>query len=132
MILIICNQTKYLYPAPDIETTDLAVLTVQAVQNLDLLEPFGEANPAPVIQLTNVIVVERRLMGVNLQHVRYTLADDNDSRLQVVAFNSADRFLIEPGEFGEAVRVNVLIEPSLNEWNGDVSVQGKLLRMERV
>ena len=130
--LKLTNQTKYLYPTPDIETTDLAVLTVQAVQNLDLLEPFGEANPAPVIQLTNVIVVERRLMGASLQHVRYTLVDDNDSRLQVVAFNSADRFLIEPGEFGEAVRVNVLIEPSLNEWNGDVSVQGKLLRMERV
>ena len=129
--LKLTNQTKYLYPAPDIETADLAVLTVQAVQNLDLLEPFGEANPAPVIQLTNVIVAERRLMGANLQHVRYTLVDDNDSRLQVVAFNSADRFLIEPGEFGEAVRVNVLIEPSLNEWNGDVSVQGKLLRMER-
>lgn len=130
--LKLTNQTKYLYPAPDIETADLAVLTVQTVQNLDLLEPFGEANPAPVIQLTNVIVAERRLMGANLQHVRYTLVDDNDSRLQVVAFNSADRFLIEPGEFGEAVRVNVLIEPSLNEWNGDVSVQGKLLRMERV
>ena len=62
---------------------------------------------------------------------RYTFMDNDGNRLQAVAFGAADRFTLAPGEFGEAVRANVLVELSLNDWNGEVSVQGKLLRMDR-
>ena len=130
--LNLTDQTQYLYPTPDATVTDLSQLTVQLVRELSVLEPFGQANPVPVFCLENVIVDNRRLMGQELQHVRYTLTDDAGCRLSVVAFNAADRFTIEPGEFGEVVRVNALVELSLNEWNGSVSVQGKLIKMDLV
>ena len=69
-------------------------------------------------------------MGADLQHVRYTFMDNNGNKLQAVAFNAADRFTIEPGEFGELVRANALVELTLNEWNGNVTVQGKLLKLD--
>ena len=124
------EQLKYLYPPADVTLSQLDGLTPELVRNLDLLEPFGAANPVPVFLLADVVVVERRLMGADLQHVRYTFMDNGGSKLQAVAFNAADRFTIEPGEFGELVRVNALVELTLNEWNGNITVQGKLLKLD--
>ncbi|MDO4271641.1 MAG: single-stranded-DNA-specific exonuclease RecJ [Candidatus Saccharibacteria bacterium] len=125
--LKLTNQLQYLYPKPDVEVSNLGELTPQIVQDMALLEPFGEANPVPTFLLKNVIVSERRLMGNDLQHVRYTFTDDNGNRLQAVAFNAADRFTLEPSETADQ-RADVLVELSLNDWNGSVSVQGKLIR----
>lgn len=127
--LQLTDQVRYLYPTPDLAISDLAQLTPQLVQELELLEPFGAANPVPTFELRNVIVDERRLMGSDLQHVRYSLLDDDGHKLSVVAFNAADRFTVEPGEFGQLVRADALVELSLNEWNGMVSVQGKLIKL---
>ena len=129
--LRLTNQAEYLYPRPELEISSLDELTVDLVNSFELLEPFGAANPVPAIKLSDVIVFNRRLMGSELNHVRYTFMDNEGNRLQAVAFGAADRFTLAPGEFGEAVRANVLVELSLNDWNGEVSVQGKLLRMDR-
>ena len=124
------EQLQYLYPPADLTLGRLDVVTPELVQSLAYLEPFGAANPVPVFLLSDMVVAERRLMGAELQHVRYTLMDEAGNKLQLVAFNAADRFTIEPGEFGEVVRVSALVELSLNEWNGLVTVQGKLLKLD--
>ena len=124
------EQLKYLYPPADVTLSQLDGLTPELVRSLGLLEPFGAANSVPVFLLADIVVAERRLMGVDLQHVRYTFMDNNGNKLQAVAFNAADRFTIEPGEFGELVRANALVELTLNEWNGNVTVQGKLLKLD--
>ena len=129
--LKLTDQVEYLYPRPELEVSDLDELTIDLVKSFELLEPFGAANPVPAIKLCDVIVFNRRLMGSELNHVRYTFVDDEDNRLQAVAFGAADRYTLAPGEFGEVVRASVLVELSLNDWNGEVSVQGKLLRMDR-
>ena len=129
--LKLTDQVEYLYPRPELEVSDLDELTIDLVKSFELLEPFGAANPVPAIKLCDVIVFNRRLMGSELNHVRYTFVDDEDNRLQAVAFGAADRYTLASGEFGEVVRANVLVELSLNEWNGEVSVQGKLLRMDK-
>ena len=124
------EQLKYLYPPADVTLSQLDGLTPELVRSLGLLEPFGAANSVPVFLLADIVVAERRLMGADLQHVRYTFIDNNGNKLQAVAFNAADRFAIEPGEFGELVRANALVELALNEWNGNVTVQGKLLKLD--
>ena len=124
------EQLKYLYPPADVTLSQLDGLTPELVRSLGLLEPFGAANSVPVFLLADIVVAERRLMGADLQHVRYTFMDNNGNKLQAVAFNAADRFTIEPGEFGELVRANALVELTLNAWNGNVTVQGKLLKLD--
>lgn len=128
--LELVDQAKYLYPEPDLDISNFADITVQLVQSLTLLEPFGAANHMPTFLLKNVILTSRRLMGSELQHVRYTFSDDNGHQLQAVAFNAAEVFTIEPGEFGEIVRVDALVELTINEWNGELSVQGKLIKLD--
>lgn len=126
-------QAAMLYPDPDVEISDFSKLTPELVKNLSVLEPFGEANPVPVFELKRVIVSERRLMGADQNHVRYTFLDDSGNKFQAVAFSAADRFTTEPAELGdEPVRANVRVELALNEWNGNVSVQGKLIKMDKV
>ena len=129
--LRLSNQTKYLYPEPDLVINDLSSITVDLVRDLSLLEPCGAANAVPTFQLKGVIVAVRRTMGGEAQHVRYTFMDDAGNQLQAVAFNAADRFTITPGEFGEVVHANVLIQLDLNEWNGNVSVEGRLIKIDK-
>lgn len=128
--LHLTNQRRFLYPEPDLAVDKLAELTPQLVHDIALLEPFGAANPTPTFLLSKVVVHGRRLMGSDLQHVRYTFMDSDGDKFQAVAFNAADRFTLEPGEFGEIVRANVLVELALNEWNGTVSVQGRLIKLD--
>lgn len=123
------EQAQMLYPAPDVAIDDLSQLTPELVRDLAVLEPFGDANPVPVFELRNVIVAERRLMGQEQSHVRYTFVDGNGNKLQAVAFNAADKFTLEPSIMGEPARANALVELNLNEWNGLVSVQGKLIKL---
>ena len=61
----------------------------------------------------------------------YTFMDNAGNQLQAVAFNAADRFTIMPGEFGEVVHANVLIQLDLNEWNGNVSAEGRLIKIDK-
>ena len=129
--LRLSNQTKYLYPEPDLVISDLSSITVDLVRDLSLLEPCGAANVVPTFQLKDVIVAARRTMGGESQHVRYTFMDNAGNQLQAVAFNAADRFTIMPGEFGEVVHANVLIQLDLNEWNGNVSAEGRLIKIDK-
>lgn len=126
------DQKRFLYPEPDIAVNDLSDINVELVKSLDVLEPYGEANPVPVIKLHDVIINARRLMGNDLQHVRYILSDDAGRKLTTVAFNAADKFTMEPGEFGSVNRCDALIELMLNEWRGTVSVEARLIKMDPV
>jgi hypothetical protein len=45
--------------------------------------------------------------------------------MQVLAFSAPDYFFAEPGE-----TVTVLFQPTLNEWQGRRSVEGRLLHVD--
>ena len=91
------------------------------------LEPFGKGNAQPVFCFRRLVVIQRRLMGANAQHVKYSFQDGSRRTLQALAFNAADRFTHEPGEV-----VNAWCELDINEWQGRRSVEGRLLRLEDV
>lgn len=127
------DQRHLLYPAPDLTVTDFSGLTVQMVQELNLLEPFGAANEVPVFKLQNVMVTNRRTMGSDNQHVRYTFMDANNVSLNAIAFNAADRFAIMPfDDSGAPQYVDALVELELNEWHGVQSVEGKLIKLDAI
>lgn len=127
------DQRHLLYPAPDLTVTDFSGLTVQMVQELNLLEPFGAANEVPVFKLQNVMVTNRRTMGSDSQHVRYTFMDANNVSLDAIAFNAADRFTIMPfDDSGAPQYVDALVELELNEWHGVQSVEGKLIKLDAI
>jgi single-stranded-DNA-specific exonuclease len=127
------NQREFLCPKPDVKLTDFASLTPELLDEIKQLEPLGHGNPAPIFAFQPVLIMTRRTMGANKNHVRYTFADSNGRKLTTVAFDAADKFTLEPLDAnGEPQHARIVVELTQNEWNGRISVEGRLLRLEKI
>jgi len=121
------NQEAKLLPRADVTIADLSEVNEELVTMLAQLEPFGNGNPEPILRLENVLVMNVRRMGTDNQHLKLCVQDMERKTIELLAFSAADAWFVEPGE-----RVSVWFEPSINEWNGRVSVEGRLLRLNVV
>ena len=92
---------------------------------LSALEPFGSANPQPVLRTNNLEVCNVRRMGADGQHVKLELKPASGSSMQFLAFNAPDHFFVEIGAV-----VSIWYHPDINEWQGRRSVEGKLLHLK--
>jgi hypothetical protein len=64
-------------------------------------------------------------MGADAQHVKITLQDAQQVKMEFLAFNAPASFFVEPGEY-----VTIWFQPSVNEWQGRRTVEGRLLHLE--
>ena len=123
--LQLTNQERYLLPRADVEIDDFSEIDEELVANLAKMEPFGNGNPEPVVKITTAIVLSARRMGADGQHVKLALRDKNGKVLQVLAFNAPEEFFREPGD-----EVAAWFQPTVNEWQGVRTVEGRLLHVE--
>lgn len=119
------NQEALLLPREDVAVTLFADVHEGLLAELARLEPFGNGNPEPVLKAQGVLVMNVRRMGADAQHVKLELRDEVGNALQFLAFNAPEHFFVEPGEY-----VTVWFQPTLNEWQGRRSVEGRLLHLE--
>ncbi len=103
---------------------NLTEIDEDLIKDIAQLEPFGNGNLQPVLKSTNLLVESARKMGAEDQHIRLTL-NDGDKRMNFVAFNAEPGWFVEPGE-----KIDVWYSPELNEWRGNFSLQGRILRLE--
>ena len=122
--LQLTNQERYLLPRADVEIADFSEIDEELVNNLAKMEPFGNGNPEPVLKITTVTVLSIRRMGADGQHVKLTLRDQNGKALQMLAFNAPEELFCEPGE-----TVAAWFQPTINEWQGVRTVEGRLLHV---
>lgn len=118
------DQHLLLLPIAD-AVAELAEVTEEVVDLISQLEPFGNGNPQPIIKTNDLTVVKKQQMGSDAQHVKLTLRDNNGRSMQFVAFNAPKHFFAEIG-----LTVSVWYHPDLNEWQGNKTVEGKLLHLE--
>ncbi len=131
--LELADQKHFLVPNPDVKVNDFRYLTPELLDELARLEPFGNSNESPVFEISPVLIMDRRTMGADNQHVKYTFADQDGRKFSAVAFGAADKFVIEPNnEEGEPNRATILVELIKNEWNGVTKVEGRLLNVQRL
>lgn len=121
------DQPQKLLPRADITIVDLREISEDLIIQLAQLEPFGNGNPEPVLKLCNTFVTNMRRMGAEGQHVKLQVQDKLGKRIELLAFSAPDYWFVEPGEY-----IDVWFEPNLNEWNGNRSVEGRLLHLEVV
>lgn len=119
------DQAKLLLPKEDVTVELLNDINEELLDKLILLEPFGNGNPEPVIKSYGLLVTGQRRMGADAQHVKLELQDKTGVSLQFLAFSAPPHFFVEPGEY-----VTVWFQPTLNEWQGRRSVEGRLLHLE--
>ncbi|THE16024.1 single-stranded-DNA-specific exonuclease RecJ [Enterococcus hirae] len=87
-------------------------ITVEGIESLRLLAPFGTDNPEPTFLFKQVTVENTRRIGTTQQHLKLSIIDEA-SQLDAVAFG----FGAEENEF-LTDDVNVIGKLSINEWNG--------------
>jgi single-stranded-DNA-specific exonuclease len=119
------NQAALLLPKEDVIITDFSDIHEGLLDELARLEPFGNGNPEPVLKAESLLVVNQRRMGAEGQHVKLELRDAVGKRVQFLSFNAPAHFFVEPGEY-----VTIWFQPTVNEWQGRRSVEGRLLHLE--
>jgi single-stranded-DNA-specific exonuclease len=118
------NQAALLLPVEDVDA-DLSELSERLVDEIALLEPFGNGNPQPILATRFVTVRHIRRMGSDGQHVKVSV-DLHGVVVDMLAFNAPDHFFVEPGDI-----VHVWYRVDINEWNGRRAVEGQLLHLEK-
>ena len=122
--LQLTNQERYLLPRADVEIDDFSEINEELVVNLARMEPFGNGNPEPVLKITMANVLSVRRMGADGQHIKLALRDKNSTVLHVLAFNAPEEFFRDPGD-----EVAAWFQPTINEWQGVRTVEGRLLHV---
>lgn len=124
--LKLAPQPPLLLPKEDVVITNFSEINEALLTDLDTLEPFGNGNPEPVLCIKNVLVTNLRRMGSDAQHVKLAVQDAGGKTLELLAFSASNEWFVEPG-----TRVSVWFHPTLNEWQGRRSVEGRLVRLEK-
>ncbi len=103
-------------------TADLAEVDHLAARALSDLGPFGRGNPPPHLLLTNLrLTGEARVMGEQGKHLALQVAGGR-SMMRLVGWNLGRH----ARQFAAGMRLDAVIRPKLNSWNGRVSVEGEL------
>lgn len=99
-----------------------AELTPDMVRRLALLAPFGRGNPSLRVRVNNASVESGPdAFGRNNKHVSWRIRQDG-RLLRLVAWNWAD----QPDLPRRGQRIDAVITPRLNVWNGMTSVECEL------
>lgn len=118
------DQAKILLPKEDVSIGDFREVNEELFEKLNLMEPFGNGNPEPILKAADLLVLGQRRMGAGAQHVKLELQDKLKRSMHFLAFNAPEYFFVEPGEY-----VTVWFQPTINEWQGRRSVEGRLLHL---
>ena len=95
---------------------DLGAANVDLADNLEQLEPFGNANPEPVLMFRGVRIVKASAMGIG--HVRCILTSDNGASVKAVAFRVGDNQIGQAMLSGSSVKYDVCGVLRRDRWQG--------------
>ncbi len=114
----------------------LAYISEDLVDSIDLLAPFGTGNSKPLFALKNIKFNNATYIGKEGQYLRFNLSKEDGGNITALMFRGAQDFenaVIEKyGEEqsqrlfagnGSDVRMDIVYEPSINEFRGNRSVQ---------
>ncbi len=121
----------------------LDYITFGLVEELDRLEPFGNANPKPCFAVSGIKIKSARVMGAKKNVMRMALIMANGHTMDCIAFDP-DTILENIKEwFGEnecdrmlkglpsAVRLDISYDPDINDFNGSRTLQVKLAKYRK-
>ena len=112
------------YPSVTIDCRlNPANITVDILDSLSLLEPFGAKNPSPLFGLFNMTLTGVKPIGNN-RHLRLTLSRNGASLTAVWFGQTADSF-----PFAEGDTVDAAVKIERNEYMGEVKLSFQIKDM---
>ena len=105
----------------DFEVEKPALLTIENIEALASLEPFGSGNPSPCLYIRGAVVSSAQSIGSG-KHSKLRI-EKSGKTLECIFFSAST------GELGisEGMLVDVAFEPQVNEFRGRNNVQLQLL-----
>ncbi len=123
--LHLTDQQKYLGIHEDLAVTNFSDFTLELVEDLRQLEPFGEGNQVPIFRLPEVRVAEAARMGADSQHLRLTLWDQKQQSFKVIGFSVPETYLnLRPGD-----TIDAWVTLEENVFRGLRSVEGRIVKL---
>jgi len=116
------NQHIHLEVNADVEVK-IGDITIDLVDKINTLEPFGHGNPEPILKTSQITVRGVKTMGDKKQHLKINLRDGNTT-IEMLAFSAPKNYFVEP----ESI-IDVWYQPTINEWRGNVSLEGKIVNL---
>ena len=95
-------------------------VTEALIQELSLLEPFGQGNERPQFAQKHLRIHCARVAGKNRNVVMLTLVTDSGCAMEARWFGDGDAFMEEKGE---SQFMDVVYYPEINVYNGNRSIQ---------
>lgn len=124
--LNLVNQERFLRVREDLIVENFEDLSLDLIEEMRKLEPYGPGNEEPVFLLQEVRVVEVAKLGEEAKHLRLVVWDKSGKSLKLMSFYAPEEYLrLKGGEI-----VNIWIALSENEFRGIRSVEGRILRLE--
>lgn len=124
--LHLVDQEKHLRHHADLEVSSLTDFSLDLIEELKLLEPFGAGNEEPIFRLQNVEIINTTRMGADRNHLRVDTRDSQGNTLKLVAFFAPDEWLALTTDD----HISPLIAISANEFNGVTSVEGRIIDID--
>ncbi|MFY4774792.1 single-stranded-DNA-specific exonuclease RecJ [Metabacillus sp. RGM 3146] len=90
----------------------LEEISVSAIEEMNMLAPFGATNPKPVIMIEDISLEGMRKIGSNQTHIKMILQSEED-KLDCVGFG----FGYLKDEIAPLSTASLIGELSINEWN---------------
>ena len=100
------------------EELDLENLSLETVKSFERLAPFGMDNQKPVFYIRNFQVENARSMGAGDSHLKLKISKGN-ANFEVVAFGQGSKAT----EFSQAKQLELAVTLSVNQWNGQTTLQ---------
>jgi single-stranded-DNA-specific exonuclease len=102
----------------DLQDVDWAL-----VEGVEKCKPFGMGNPSPLFVAKSVAVVGLSTVGADGKHLRLTVQSPRGNMLKMIGFSFG--FYIKSLRLGDVI--DVAFEVSVNEWNGNRELQGRIV-----
>lgn len=90
------------------------------VEELKLLEPFGQGNEKPQFAQKNLRIRSARVLGRNRNAVKLSLVTEQGLSMEGMLFTEGDHFM---EEMGARRGIDVVYYPDINEYNGNRTLQ---------
>ena len=124
--LHLVGQEEHLRQHEDLSISNLADLSLDFIEELKLLEPFGEGNNEPIFRLQNVDITNTARMGADKNHLRIDVRDKKGTNFKLVAFFASDEWLnLTPED-----KISPLIKLTENEFNGVKSAEARIVDVD--
>lgn len=105
-------------PVLDVDSEICSQITVKDLEELQLLEPCGCRNRAPLFAFRNALLRNERAMGRDKSHLQF-MVNKGDYSYRALMWNKA---CLLPVLFDNMI-ADIAFQPKINEWHGETSVQ---------